>query len=446
MKKTLYILLFLIFFMAGTVHAITVTVGGSGQCGGACDYSSIQSAINALTSDVSDTIQVYPEGAGDNTYNTTIDDAGYSNKSVIGMVADRAITISGTGVGQLSGDQNVRVSGETGWVFENLTFQDNDNVQYNASLYEAGVTFTNCRFNSSPSGSGEYYEAHLNGGSLTIEESLFDGSGGSKSYYQAYAKGTVGQSGTASIKYTEFAGSNVYISIDFGTSSTQANNCTVSYNYLHSSMRSNNIGMMYFRQTSGHTITYNLLVPSSFVSSSATAAIVVRQAAATNNTMTYNTIVLPTSGYSNDAGCFGFDMNAGDNPGNANTFKNNICVGGSHDTTGDLTANNSSPVQYNYFYDPETGWQDTDTATYLTAYSNNTETLVNAPGFVGSGTIWETDGTDNGTTSDYYILANGAAAANTGEGGVDPGAFGEAAGADPTPSPNKTRIIKGTLQ
>lgn len=137
-----------------------------------------------------------------------------------------------------------------------------------------------------------------------------------------------------------------------------------------------------------------------------------------------NTIVAPVS--NNPAGFEGMFFFSNPSGHRGHIIKNNI-LQGFYDQFEDGSGTIEATVQFNYLYSPENQYRDGDFA----VYSDNVETKTVPPGFTEAGIKWQTDGTDQGTISEFYSLASGAPALTAGEGGTFCGAFGLAS---PDPS------------
>ncbi len=134
-----------------------------------------------------------------------------------------------------------------------------------------------------------------------------------------------------------------------------------------------------------------------------------------NMIVEHNTIVMPLTSNEWAVGFYGSTARPGC------TFKNNIVQGSSKCFVNwDLGWTNPTTITYNYLYGPK----DDFTEGNFSEYANNTETYITTPGFIGSGVIWQTNGTNSGTISEYYSLQSDAPAATACEGGTFCGAFG----------------------
>jgi len=418
--RKLFFTILILFSFASMGRAATITVGDGKT------HATIQAAINAASS--TDTIEVYTKAATSNVYAESIDENGLNTITLIGMVANQGITIDGTGIAQLAGGENVRISGVTGWTIQNFTLKDNDNATLSVVRFGGGSghTLTKCKLSSTITAATQIVRevALWTSTGCTITQNVFESSISGNQYHQLTL--TEG-SNNATVKYNDFGGTNVYLNLYLGTTDNSSNSATVQYNYFHSSMSLDWLGIIYVRDTSGHSIKYNLVIPSSVAHSGdygKAASIVLREDNCINNDIQHNTVVFPSTGLNDqyESIILYYD----DVEGNAgpNVVKNNIFQGGSYTHNGMVNGSTIDSITYNYHYNPQDDYQYNCFGGFtFTNYANNTETLLVAPGFAGSGTVWETDGTDVGTSSTYYRLTQSAPARTTGEGGTYCGAF-----------------------
>jgi len=419
------ILLFCLTISIDIVHAATLTVG-TGKT-----YSSIQEAILAASD--TDRIEIYSNNTN-NIYNESIDDALKDNLTIIGMISNQAITIDGTGIPELSAQENVRISNVNGWHIENITFRDDDQTSLFSVRIAGGNnhTITRCRFSTGGTSDNTYREVAIwDSRNITVQSCSFDGSRLANQKYQLFVQDNAD---FATIKYNEFAGSNVYVSLWLGTTDNSSDYASVEHNYFHPSFDSNWLGGIYIRDSINHIIKRNLFISDAVISNQKAGAIVLRENA-TNSIIEHNTFVFPSAGFtSNESTMFiYFDPSTIQN----NIIKNNIFQGSYMSINGgEPNTNCPSSVIYNYMFNPQEQYNNQ----LFSIYSNNTETKSIEPGFRKTGIVWITDGTDEGTHSSYYSLNTGAAAATSGENGTYSGAFSVPDNLPPEP-PKGFRIV-----
>lgn len=388
------------------VHAARLTVG-YGQA-----YSSIQDAIN--NAQPGDTIEIYSNSSS-NTYNESFSVSGLNDIRLIGMIPNKGITIEGTGIPEMDAATNVTLSDATGWRIENLTFRENDpSALFNFRISGGGQhTIINCQFSSDGAGVQQFHELFITeSASVLVIQNIWNGT----REFQKNHLSIQDPGASAIIKYNEFAGSNVYSSIFVGTTFSRASNCIIEHNYFHPSLDSEWLGIIYVRDTSDHSIRYNLISLSSPESITFGTAIVLRENA-TNSVIEHNTIILPTSGLDYESAIF---IYWGPEQISNNIVRNNIFGGGAYSIFGaDSSVECPSSVTYNYMYRPIIDFVDQS----FSNFSNNTLTNT-LPGFSEKGIVWRTNGTDVGTISEYYSLRGDAPALTAGENGTFAGAFG----------------------
>lgn len=212
------------FLLSGLLlFGVCIANGAVLSVGDGRTYLEIQQAIDAAAD--GDTIQVFGKGPANN-YNESLDSNGLNDITIVGMLPNRGIIIDGTGLASRTAGENIRISGVMGWQIENLTFKEDDpGATFNVRL--AGGSrhrVIGCRFNSAGVGNNEFHELFITSCSgAEIFGNLWDGTRSELKYQLSIQS----DSNSAIVKYNEFAGSNVYISLFVGTEGSEADSCTM---------------------------------------------------------------------------------------------------------------------------------------------------------------------------------------------------------------------------
>lgn len=415
--KFLFVLISVVLFLESKSFSAVLTVG-DGQ-----SFQSINSALSTASN--GDIIEVYSKSPN-NIYNETINmnAIGRTNIKIIGMVPNQGITISGTGLAGLgSMTSMILCNGNGAFVLQNFTIVDNDAAQQSCIRLAGNMTnaqIKECTFSSSASlSSSDYYEIFCEASNVSILQNTFNSNMTNTQYYQTAIQWGVTN---CTVKYNQYLGRNVYIQLFIGTTNNGTHDHLVSYNYFNpTTAKSDWLASIYLRDPYNITITRNLIINENNSSSDVAggAGITMREDVS-GTTIEYNTIIYATSGNTYESPYFSYWGSSGQT---GSVLRNNILYSGEYSLLSADESGESSPVaiEYNYMYDPETAFTN---GNFQNWGNNNTQTQTTPPGFVGSGAIWYSDGTDSGTWSQYYSLSPSAPALTSGQGGTYCGAFG----------------------